>query len=867
MRARSGFWASTSSAFPEKNGVLGAALRASAPLRCRAAAEVQRSAFSLFGGSRQVVGVVAGHYTARTGLVARAVGVRTSEGEGSGSRSEGRGRNGGREREKKSAAGGGSAGGRGALYNQFLDLLGQQGNFSLAKAAASRGTRAKAGAGGSKPGKAGQIMKKRSGGKHKNFVEAQRHFYRQCVQQNRLELALEYVETLNEGKAFEERGMGYQGLLACCVRLNALDAAVRVHSEQVELTGGSNAFAYSMLISLAGKIAARSNPGGGGGGARQKGRGEDVNPTYIHTYLGRGLCDDEEGALPGDPLARYVSHFFEMSVREGCCNVVVCNAVLDAYGRNSHCEEVFKLHQRMRGELGIAENAETFNSLMQTATRAGWYSLVFELRREMESMGIEPSERTVSIMFAAAAKAQQHARGRKGEALGDGGGALSAALQSGVANWAFTVLDSAREGGIEVNNHILSSLFSACASEGKGINRCTKLLFWHMENAGRAPGPNVNVWCSFIKLCGACGEVDLAVQVCERYCDKPLGPYVRSSLCAAIATAAAKAGAGEVEGFERYCDKAIEWHEEAGEGEGGQEMVAANALIHMLVVIGKVQQAFKAYVEMRRRGLAADATTFNSLIWGCGRVGQEQRALKVYDEMVKFGLEPDEVTYGVLLDLHATAGAPDEGMRVFIQMKEAGIVPNVRHYTSLINAYSKAGTQESVERAFLFYKVMKSAGIQATEITLSCLIDACRRASDVDRAFEIFGEIVGDLGVVPGRGTFMHLLKIGKASGRVEEALDLILALSGGRQETLDALVDALLDERLVAEALKQRSSFTSSESLVDLCLAASEDGLVVEALEIFQQLRRRKEEEQPDEHAMAACHAALTNALGTDQI
>ena len=126
------------------------------------------------------MGVVAGHYTARTGLVARAVGVRTSEGEGSGSRSEGRGRNGGREREKKSAAGGGSAGGRGALYNQFLDLLGQQGNFSLAKAAASRGTRAKAGAGGSKPGKAGQIMKKRSGGKHKNFVEAQRHFYRQC---------------------------------------------------------------------------------------------------------------------------------------------------------------------------------------------------------------------------------------------------------------------------------------------------------------------------------------------------------------------------------------------------------------------------------------------------------------------------------------------------------------------------------------------------------------------------------------------------------------------------------------------------------------------------------------------------------------
>merc|ERR1711937_1074560 len=68
------------------------------------------------------------------------------------------------------------------------------------------------------------------------------------------------------------------------------------------------------------------------------------------------------------------------------------------------------------------------------------------------------------------------------------------------------------------------------------------------------------------------------------------------------------------------------------------ETVACNAVIHMCAVCGLVQQAFRAYVDMRRCNLLPDCTTFNSLIWCCSRADQPQRAIKAYEHMQSFGL-------------------------------------------------------------------------------------------------------------------------------------------------------------------------------------------------------------------------------------
>jgi pentatricopeptide repeat protein len=811
----------------------------------------------------------------------------------------------------------------------------------------------------------GRIMqKKRRPFKPVPLVDRQRQFFEACVGQSRLDLAMDYVESLaapGTTAKRRQRDLTYQLLLSCCARLNAFRQARDVHRRQLELGVGSNAFAYSMLISVAGKLLFKANSKKKWNNKRERNK--------------EGSSVLNENSSEENSFVEYIELYFEQSVRENCCNVVVCNAALDAYGRNGHCDKVYQLHQRMGKELDIKENTQTFNTLMQSASRSSDSSWLVRLNEERRRKGIEPTERTFSILLASVGKMQQRQEKSKKQKqvhgteievkqAEDDSLSLAALLQhtGGVADWAFSMMDEMKEGEIEVNNHILSALFSACAVDGKGMKRCKALLFQYMEvgnaktassggRGGKAKAavaanvPNVNVWCSFIKLCSSCGQVDLAVEVVERHCQKPLSPYIRSALCAAIAGAVRKVDKEILDGallnltseeesvtyhskIENYCKKAIKWHNDAHkeylmqvfmqqedsdlamqEGENSlerskqldssnhprhpdskkekDETVACNAVIHMCAMCGLVQQAFRAYVDMRRCNLLPDCTTFNSLIHCCSRANQPQRAIKSYEHMLSFGLAPDEVTYGVLMDLYANMHQPDQSMKLFIKMKQEGITPNIVHCTSLINAYGKAGTQDSVQKSFLIYKMMKMQGIKPTEVTLSCLIDACRRIYDVDRAFQYFVDICKE-GILPGDATYSQFLEICVAHGRVDESLSLILktvteeVLSRKkRKETLDSLVIAMSNQKLVEKALDLHRRIEeyhefgqwriSSEAKVSLCIACCKDGYSRDAYKLFEDVKEHATEREHEEEEngrlfkrqMSEVYSLLVQALG----
>ena len=70
----------------------------------------------------------------------------------------------------------------------------------------------------------------------------------------------------------------------------------------------------------------------------------------------------------------------------------------------------------------------------------------------------------------------------------------------------------------------------------------------------------------------------------------------------------------------------------------------------------------------------------------------------------------------------------------------AGVAPNLIHFTQLIDLYSKRGDQKSLEKATKLYGMMRQKGIPPSEVTLSCLIDACCQTGDVDQAFRYYSE-------------------------------------------------------------------------------------------------------------------------------
>ena len=305
--------------------------------------------------------------------------------------------------------------------------------------------------------------------------------------------------------------------------------------------------------------------------------------------------------------------------------------------------------------------------------------------------------------------------------------------------------------------------------------------------------------------------------------------------------------------------------------EGGEkkmraaESVAHNALIYMCAQLGLLGEARQAYERMLQMGLETDTQTFNAMLMVCakevtltpqpsgGARGAADspavlQAEKILQEIKVKGLRPDEHTFGILIDLYATAQLPQKALKTFAAMMRAGVAPNLVHFTQLIDLYSKRGDQRSLEKATTLYSMMRQKGIPPSEVTLSCLIDACCQTGDVDQAFRYYSE-AAEAGLDPGDAAHNQLIRICTLNNRVDDALDLVKKMVRGKGDleevSLDSLVWALCHKhteralRLAAlmRALKLRPS---GRTLRRLAAACARDSYTQEAYTVYSELKAR---------------------------
>lgn len=80
-------------------------------------------------------------------------------------------------------------------------------------------------------------------------------------------------------------------------------------------------------------------------------------------------------------------------------------------------------------------------------------------------------------------------------------------------------------------------------------------------------------------------------------------------------------------------------------------------------------------------------------------------------------------------------------------VQSAGLQPNVPIYTSLMDACVKDGSPASVDLAFKLLERMRREGLQPSAVTYGCLLVACERRRDVDRAFQLYQDACDEVGV------------------------------------------------------------------------------------------------------------------------
>lgn len=140
---------------------------------------------------------------------------------------------------------------------------------------------------------------------------------------------------------------------------------------------------------------------------------------------------------------------------------------------------------------------------------------------------------------------------------------------------------------------------------------------------------------------------------------------------------------------------------------------------------------------------APDRITYSSIIYGCYQFGDIDSGLAVLNVMRRdTSFRPDEKIYNSLLSGCAQRRWFDQGLRLLEAMEQDGVM--LSNYTLSI-AIKVLGHARHLDEAFaLLQRAPKAHNVRPNIQVYTCLIQACLRAREFDRAFHLYNKIVGE---------------------------------------------------------------------------------------------------------------------------
>ncbi|KAL6135936.1 hypothetical protein ACLB2K_068161 [Fragaria x ananassa] len=115
---------------------------------------------------------------------------------------------------------------------------------------------------------------------------------------------------------------------------------------------------------------------------------------------------------------------------------------------------------------------------------------------------------------------------------------------------------------------------------------------------------------------------------------------------------------------------------------------------------GMVKEAYGVLPEMKKKGISADLTTYNSLIEACCREDLLRPAKRLWDEMFANGCRGNLRTYNILIQKFSEVGPVDEALRLFQHMLGREVTPDATTYTILLEGLCQETKLQSALEVF-----------------------------------------------------------------------------------------------------------------------------------------------------------------------
>ena len=185
------------------------------------------------------------------------------------------------------------------------------------------------------------------------------------------------------------------------------------------------------------------------------------------------------------------------------------------------------------------------------------------------------------------------------------------------------------------------------------------------------------------------------------------------------------------------------------EGKVKPDEILYNVLLDACISVKKLDKAIQLIEIMKKpeNSVKPDVISFNTIIKGCGHSKNMKLAFDVFEDMRKQNISPNDVTYNSLIDVCVRCSNISRAWALLNEMESNGLMPDNYSYSTIIKGLKKDNSNPDsyleLEKAFDLLKSMKDKGrIKPDEILYNCLMDACIRFGNSQKAEDLFNEMI-----------------------------------------------------------------------------------------------------------------------------
>ncbi|CAN4126680.1 unnamed protein product [Withania somnifera] len=320
----------------------------------------------------------------------------------------------------------------------------------------------------------------------------------------------------------------------------------------------------------------------------------------------------------------------------------------------------------------------------------------------------------------------------------------------------FLLLNSLRNDGVSISSNTFKLLLDSFTRNGDFDSALKVLEFVEsdMDNSDSSNCLNLDLYSSVLIALVQKNQVNLALSIFLKLLETNDGDSsigVSSSVACNVLLAGLKRRNMRVEFkqvFDKLRGKGMEgislslFKEMKGKGSWfNPDLCTYNSLIHVLCFLGKVNDAFVVWEELKgSSGLEPDGYTYRIVIQGCCKAYRINDAIKVFSEMQYNGIRADTVVYNSLLDGLFKARKLSDACNLFQKMiEDDGVRASCWTYNILIDGLFKNG--RGLAAYALFCDLKKKSNNFVDGVTYSIVILHLCREDRLDDALKLVEEM------------------------------------------------------------------------------------------------------------------------------